>query len=319
MATLGSIIEACEFRTGWTDSAYRSRWREFINSAIREYARRQPWDGLEDTITLVADGTRYLLLPHFVDSIVHIVNKTSKLPVNREGDWDREATGPYVDGTAGTTIAYDKIGIVPALADPAGYAVLQSTHASDLQTISFTGLVATSGASGTGLGSRMGALSVSASGTSPVTLSTLFTRFISISKVTNSNGDFFVFDAGATNRHIAFISRYETDSRFKRLQLMYVPSAGTLFEIKFRYRIQPIVLDEQSPHPAIPFDYIVSEAIAIHYREREQDQKAAIKSGEATRVLEGEAHKDNNFDEPYSRVIPQFPIDPDCPDYFGER
>src|SRR5678815_4373143 len=202
MPTLGQIIESCEFRTGFRDSSYRSRWTEFVNRAIREYARRQPWDGLEDTMTLVADGTRYLLLPPYVDTIVHIVNKSLSVPVNREGDWDREITAPYVAGTVGSTTAYDKIGIVAALADPTGYLVLQSTHASDLQTLSFTGIVSNSGASGTGIGTSLTSLSVPATGTSPVTLSTLFTRLVSISKVTNSNGNFFIYDAGASMRHI---------------------------------------------------------------------------------------------------------------------
>jgi hypothetical protein len=317
MATLAQIIEACEFRTGFKDSAYRARWVEFVNKSIREYSRRQPWEGLEDTITLTANGTKYLYLPHYVDTIVHLINKTLRLPVNREGDWDREATAVYVDGTVGSTIAYDKIGTVAALADPSGYLVLQSTHASDLQSICFNGIASNSGASGTGLADRVSTVSVACTGTSPVTVSTLFTRVISVSKVTNSNGDFFVFDAGASLRHLAYINRYESDSHFKRLQLLYVPAAGTLFELRFRYKVPPVFLDEQSPHPSIPFDYLVSETIATHHREREQDQKAALVSNEATRLLEGEAHKETNFDEPYSRIIPQTYVDPDSPDAYG--
>jgi len=317
MATLAQIIEACEFRTGFKDSSYRTRWVEFVNKAIREYSRRQPWEGLEEVLTLVADGTKYLYLPHYVDTIVHIVNVTSRIPLTREGDWDREATSAYVDQTAGTAIAYDKIGTVAALREPTGYLVLQSTHASDLQTICFNGIAANSGASGTALTDSFTTLSVGATGTSPLTLSTLFTHIVSVGKATISNGDFFVYDAGASMKHTAYINRYSSDSHFKRLQLLYVPAAGTIFELRFRYKVPPIALDEQSPHPSIPFDYLVAETIATHHREREQDQKAALVSNEATRLLEGEAHKETNFDEPYSRIIPQTWIDPDSPDAYG--
>jgi hypothetical protein len=90
-------------------------------------------------------------------------------------------------------------------------------------------------------------LSVSASGTSPVTLSTLFSRLLSVSKSTDANGDFFIFDSGASDAHIGYIGRYDDDSHFKRLQLMFVPSAQTILELRFRYAIPKLVLDEQAP------------------------------------------------------------------------
>lgn len=301
---LGNLIEQLEFQSGFKDSAYRGRWKVFLNMAVREWARRRPWDGLEDTTTLTSDGTKYLILPPYVDSVVSLLNKSQNLPVDRSGDWDREATAVYSQQTAGTVINYDRLGDVPCLRAPTGFLWVSSSHASDLQTLNFTGVVSNSGASGTGLGETYKTLSVASTGTSPVTLSVLFTKLISVSKSTDSNGDFFIYDAGNANAHISFLGRYEDDARFKRLQLMFVPSAQTLFELRFRYKIPKLTQDEQAPHPSVLPDFLIQYALSKHFEEREQLQKAAIKQGSANAVLEAEANKDHNFDEPHSQIIP---------------
>lgn len=313
---LASLIEKLSFQSGFTDSAYRSRWKQFINDAIREHARRRPWEGLEDVTDLSSNGTKFLVLPHYVDSIVHLLNRTQNTPVERSGDWDREATQTYAQATPGAVMNYDRLGDVPLLKNPSGYMWVSSTHASDLQTLCFTGIVANSGASGTGLAESVQTLSVFSTGTSPITLSSLFTKVLSVSKSTDSNGDYFIYDAGASNSRIGYIGRYDDDSHFKRLQLLFVPSAQTIFELRFRYAVPKLALDEQSPHPSVSPDFIIQWALAKHYEERAQLQKSAGKEQQATRVLEAEANKDQNFNEPWSQIIPAL-RDPYSDDYFN--
>jgi len=201
-------------------------------------------------------------------------------------------------------MTYDRIGDVPVLRNPTSYLWFQSTHASDIQSLCFTGIVSNSGASGTGLAQTVQTLSVFASGTSPVTLSTLFSKLLSVSKTTDANGDFFIFDSGASDTHVGYIGRYDDDSHFKRLQLLLVPPSNTIIELRFRYAVPKLVLDEQAPHPSVPPDFIIQYGLSKHYEERAQLQKSTNKEAAANRVLEAEANKDENFNEPNSQMIP---------------
>jgi len=309
---LGYLRRACQLRTGWIGSEYHDQWHNFINEAIREFARVQPWQGLEDVLTVSTDGTEYVILPPFVDSIVHILNKSQHIPVDRAGDWDREASAIYSQRTTGRVLNYDKLGIVPALRDPTGFIWLQSTHASDLGALYISGRVANSGASGTGLQATIRTLSLNGTGTSPLTLSTLFTSIISISKTTDANGDFFFYDAGNFNKHISFLGRYDSQAEFKRIQLLYKPAEQTLLEIRFRHKISPLKDDAQAPHPAVKPDYVINHAIALHHAEQDQLAKAQNQEQKALKVLQDESNKEQNFDEPWSQIVPQqYDDDPD--------
>jgi len=313
---LNELIELCGQKSGFNDSAYRPRWVNFINEAVREFSRRQPWPGLEDLVTVRADGTRYLVLPHYVDTVVSILNLTDMNPVDRSGDWDRNATTVWAQGTAGRACQYDRVGDVPILRAPAGYVWFQSSHASDLQSINVTGLAANSGASGA-LEQTVRTLTVSAAGTSPVTLSVLFTKVFSISKATDSNGNFFFYDAGDSSKHLSYLGSTDSEAAFQRLALLYKPSAGTEFEVRFRYKIPKLTADSQAPHPSVKPDFIVAHALATHWGEQEQLQKQLIQEQKATKTLEADAHKDRNFNEPDNRMTPYIPADYDpAGDYF---
>lgn len=314
--TLGSLIEACAHRTGFSDSAYRPRWISFINEAIREFSRKQPWEGLEDYVTLKTDGTKYLILPHYVDTVVSLLDLTNSCPVERAGDFEVTDPAVWAQQTSGRPYKYTKAGDVPTLTDPTGYLWLQSTHASDVNTIYVTGLVSNSGASGA-MERTFKELSLSATGVTPVTLSTQFVKIFSISKATDTNGDFFIYDAGASNAHIAFLSKTDQASSFKRLALLFKPAVATSLELRFRYRIPQLRQDAQAPHPSVKSDFIVRHAIAIHWEEQEQMQKAQISENKANRVLADETNKELNFNEPHNQMLPNLPDGLDASDdYF---
>ena len=313
---LNELIELCGLKSGFNDSAYRPRWVTFINEAVREFSRRQPWPGLEDLVTVRADGTRYLVLPHYVDTVVSILNLTDMNPVDRSGDWDRNATTVWAQGTAGRACQYDRVGDVAVLQNPSGHVWFQSSHASDLIALNVTGIAANSGASGA-LEETVRSLTVSAAGTSPVTLSVLFTKIFSISKATDTNGNFFFYDAGNASKHVSYLGSTDSEAAFQRLALLYKPAAGTQFELRFRYKIPKLTADSQAPHPSVKPDFIVAHALATHFGEQEQQQKMMIQEQKATKTLEADAHKDRNFNEPDNRMTPYIPADYDpAGDYF---
>lgn len=313
--TLGQLIEACQFKSGYADSAYRPRWVSFVNEAIREFARRQPWDGLEDRTTVKTDGSRYLVLPSFVDSVISVLSITDSLPVERAGDFEKTDPTIWAQQTVGLPYKYTQAGEVAVTKEPAGYLWFQSTHASDVGALYVTGLAANSGASGA-LETTFSELSLSATGTSPVTLSTLFTKIFSISKSSDTNGDFYFYDAAASNAHVSFLSRTDSEARFRRLALLFRPDSQRQFEVRFRYKIPPLRQDAQAPHPAVKADYIVQHALSLHLAEQEQYQRQGAAEAKALKILEAEAQKDLNFQEQWNQMLPNMPPASDASDDF---
>lgn len=298
------LIQECERRSGFNDQNFRYIWSDFLNAGIREFSRSHPWPGLEDIITLNSDGTDYLVLPHFVDTIVQLHNITDGTPVIALDNFSREWPGTYAVRSPGSVQQYYKLGEVAALREPANYVWFQSTSASDIDTIYVTGQVNNSGASGGALATTLKTVSATAAGTSPVTLSVNFASILTISRTTEGNGDFFFYDSGASNQHISFLSQYETQARFRRLQLFSLPAASTAFELKFRYKIPPIRNYYQAPPPGVRDDFLISFALERFYQHQDNMQKSQLQHASTMAILQGEANKEENFNEPDSRIYP---------------
>jgi len=313
---LFGLRTACQTRSGWNDPAFASNWDLWLNESLREHARVSPWQGLEDLIDIVSTGSEYLVLPGHVDSIISILNVTTNSPVRRTGDWDRTQPFVYAQRTTGDVFEYDLIGVVPTIGDPAGYVVVRGSHASDTQNLYVTGLVANSGASGSALALSARTLSITATGISPQTLSTLFTRFTSIGKATNSQGEFFFNDAGASMAPLAWLGKYDDNSAYKRIQLLYKPAAQTTFRIRVRNKPEPLIDDAQAPHPAVKSDFLINHALHLFYASQEQLQKSGWQAQKASKILADETAKDSNHDEPHSQISPHLNYDPDAPYYW---
>lgn len=315
---LGSYIRELESRTGYNDSVFQERWRRYINAAVRDFARKFPWPGLaREWTTTLYSGQRYVVLPHIIDHITGILNVTDQVPILPTGNWEKQAPVIYSNLTQGRPLEYENAGQVATAGDPSGYIWFKSSHASDVNPIYITGYVAASGSSNPAFDLVESVLSINAAGTSPVTLTSLFTGITSIAKATSTNGDFFFFDAGNSNGYISFIPASEQEAAFRRLEFQFVPSADKSVRIKYIPKLPFLSDDTQSPHPAVRPDYVIEKAIAIFQRYQGQYQKGQYHDAVAADTLASEAHKEQNFSEPFSQIQPEIPgtYDPDS-DYF---
>lgn len=317
---LGSYIRECEHRTGMNDSTFQARWREYINAAVRNFARKYPWPGLERELsTTLYSGQRYLTLPHIVDHITEILNVTDLVPIYSRGNWAKQDTALYANLTQGRPLEYRKAGHVATAGDPTGFVWFNSSHASDVDLVYVQGYIQASGSSNPAFDRILQQVSVQAQGVSPVTLTTQFAEIVSISKATSTNGDFFFYDAGNANGYISFIPAGDQDARFRRLEFMFVPDADKSIRLKYIPEIPPLVNDQQSPHPTIKDDFIVEKAIALYQRYQSQYTKAQFHDAEALDTLVSETNKEENFTEPFSQIQPEIPgaFDPDDDWYRG--
>lgn len=307
---LGQLIAECESRSGLHDPAYRTQWVRFLNGAVREFARTRPWDGLEDSVDLLTDGSKYLFAPPYVDTIVGLFNLDVPGEIPRDGPLERLSPTTEAYDTPGRPLVYDRKGEVATIRDPVGHCWFRSSHASDGDLLTIAGLVHNSAASGSALERTIQTLTIAAAGISPVTLTTLFAKIFSIARATEANGDTTFYDAGASDAWISHLSRNQTTAKFSRLQLAYVPPAGTRLRLRFRYTVPYLIEDSEAPHPAVRPDFLINTALASHWQEQEQFQKAQYLEGKASQTLEREANKDANFSEPNSRILPFVYPDP---------
>jgi len=298
----------CETRTGYNDTNFQSRWRDLINAAIRKFARKYPWPGLEREISVtLAANQRYAYLPHYVDSVTSLLNTTDNVPILPGGNWDKQNPSVHSQLTTGTPWEYRKAGDVASTGDPSGYLWFKSSHASDAHNIYVTGYAAVSGGSNTALQTVFASEQIQAQGVSPVTLTTLFTSISSIARASTSNGDFFFFDAGASNAHVSAIPASEIEARFRRLEFLFVPSAAKSVRITYIPRLPRLVNDNESPHPSVSSDVVVELALGLFNRWQQQYQKASFHEAEASRAAQEEAHKEENFSEPFNVIQPEIP------------
>lgn len=318
--TLGQLINFCEDRTGFRDSGFRGIWRGYINAAVRDFARKHPWAGLERQldITLLA-GERLVTLPHHVDHVRAIINRTDNMEIIARGNWENQAPSSYAQRSTGTPLEYRDMGLVATARDPSGYIFFHSSHASDSFTIFATGYAAASGSSNSTFDTILQTTSADASGTAAVTLPVQFSQVISISRATNSNGNYFFFDAGDSNRHISYIPASELEARFRRLEFMFVPNVNKTLTIRYIPVIPNLIDENQSPHPIVKPDYILEKAIGLWQRYQSQYGKAQSHDAAALETLAGETNKETNFGEPISFLAPEFPAtaDPES-DYYRD-
>lgn len=311
--TLQELINECQNRTSHNSSDFTQSWISFINEAVRDYARKHPWAGLEDEYSeVLASGQRFLVFPHYVEDVLTILDTSNHRHIDRDGEFSRQSPAVFSQLTSGRPVSYDLIGDVAATAEPSGYCYVASSNASDVAAVRVQGVVAQSGASGSAIGTTIKTETVTLSGTSPVTLANQFTRFLAISKASVTSGDVTLFDAGNSNKHISFMADYETRARFRRAQFLFVPSARTDLRVRFRYRLPRLVNDDDSLLPGVDPDFVINQALAIYQREEEQYQKGAFHEAKANSTLQSQAHKEQNYGEPFSQIQPQVPFENDA-------
>lgn len=272
---------------------------------MREYQRAHPADSLEDTITLTAT-TRELVLPSFVDSVLSVLNVSAGYPVVRESYFDRSFPHLESQGTGGPVLAYDRLGSVPTTRDPASHIFFSSSHASDVASVSVRGLTTNTAASDS-LRSVISTLTVAATGTTPVTLTTLFTRILSISKATETLGDYTFTDTAP----LSVIPAAEVEAAFQRLRLHYTPATPVALSVRFRHKLPPLTSSSDSPPPNIPSDFIISHALSLYWAEAEQFSKASYAHQAARAVLDDVATHDSLQSESGEQLTPRLFQDPD--------
>lgn len=290
--------------TGRVDTSFNTTLHGFINQSIREWARKRPWLSLKGRQRLFANGTRHLVLPSYMERPVSIFNVSNSLPVEAGGNWDFEFPGRLADQTVGTPIEWQDMGSVATTRAPTGFVSLASDSDSDTSIdVRLTGFSHVSDSSGTPLEFQIVHETISLTGSSPVTATNLFVSIETISKTDDTTGNVTVTDAAA-GRAISRLGPFDPQARFRRLEFIMLPAAGTELEVTFIRQPEELEADTQSAHPSIDEDFLIWNTAGLGLVALGERQAGITFIQKAQQVLDDSDFREKSFGDQFLRTQP---------------
>jgi hypothetical protein len=302
MKTFGDIVTEVQRLTGRNDSGYVDRIKAAVNRAVDEWARVQPWPGLQRVGDITHAGGRELVLPSDIDRVVWIMDKTNKhaLPVS-DDRWDECFPTSYSNDTVGSAYQWEDAGYTPVFTGVTGVLQIWSTGASDAATIYVTGYGQDTAVSGP-MGVHQVVASIALVGATPYTTTAMFSSVDSIGKSADCGGVIKIMSNGAV---VSMLGPLDTEARYRKIRFMNIPAAGTEFKYYGYTRPSRLVSLSQVPPSAVDADYLMWQAAAdIHFTLREGDRSKYCSSRAealAARVIA----KEKMFGDAQSRVVPE--------------
>jgi hypothetical protein len=302
--TRGELVTQIGRLTGRTDTNRQTSIQDFLNQSIREFALLRPWAGLKQNMNAFADGTAFITLPGWVERPMYVFDVSNINPVEPGAIWDYQFETALADKTTGLAIEWRDAGTLPTTKVPTGVLTIESTDAGDTEDIRIAGFSHVSEASGTPLENQIVHETMTLTGTSPVSSSNSYTRVMSISKNADTTGNIYVRDAAASAVLIASLGAFEDQTRYKRLEFLRIPSAGTKFEIRVLRKPIELENDAQSAEPAIPEDYLLWNTAGLELVALGERQAGLTFLQKARALADQEDFKDKNFGDQALQMIP---------------
>lgn len=304
MATRSNILAEAGRRAGRTDTTFLTTLRGFLNEAVREWARKRPWIGLKRRLRMPTNGTRFLVLPSFVERPMELFDVTNASPIMPGANWDYEYPGAHADLQSGQALEWQDMGTVAAVTDPSGRVVVLSSSSADTSIeVTLIGRTRDTAASGTALEYLWTHEDLTLLGTSPVTSTNLFDELTTFSKSTNTAGTV-TCRAASGALPLSRLGRFDNEARYRRLELMRIPAAGSVIELTVQVRPDSLDNDNQSPHPSIDEDFLTWYTAGLGLVSLGERQAGLTFLQKATAILDQVDFRDKAWGDMPNRIIP---------------
>jgi hypothetical protein len=301
MNTRSEIVTQAGRLIGRPDTNFQGTLQDFLNQSIRDWARKRPWASLKRRLTVYATGSRFLILPSFVERPVQVFDVSNIHPVESGGNWDFEFPSALATQTNGIPIEWQDMGTVATISDPSDYISVESDNSGDTEEIRISGFSHVSEASGTALEYEVVHESIALSGTSAVTSTHNYVEVLTIGKANDTTGKVSVRSGGSL---LARLNRYETQARYRRIEFIRVPNSGTQFEITALFKPNELEHDSQTPHPSIEGDFLLWSTAGFGLMSIGERQAGLFYLQKAQAILEQTDFRDKNFGDQFHRMIP---------------
>ena len=219
-----------------------------------------------------------------MSKIIWLLDKTNKREVVfSDLSWDRAYTSSLSQDTAGRAVEAEPAGIQCAVTSISGPLQIYSTAASDVLGVYIQGSKVHTPASGVSINSNYNkhdaVEEVSVAGATPVTSVNTYVAVQAIGKTADSDGAILI---KCGNSIVSIIGPLEREASYRRLALMNIPAANTVF--KYRAYTDPpkLVNTNQTPPPSVSPEYIkwmAASDIYFQMRENERSQAAQATAG----------------------------------------
>ena len=265
--TFSQLVTDVGLRIQKTDTAYKTKIKEFLNAAARRWVTRYPWPELlrEFTITPTA-GSSLVICPKDLDEIMTLYDPTNGIKMRSMNGTERLER--YMDRTTvtGLVTGFSYLGEVGCNVQPASAGVLNVVSDSASDGAAFNILI-----QGVVTSERQFE-EFTLNGTTAVTGSKSFSQVDRISGLAGRTG-VITIKQGATI--LDTLGPQEDTIRRKRLKMVLIPSAATAFTAEGYQRFVPMSRDNDVP--PIPVAEALKEyAYGKSLQEQRQFSKAQI-------------------------------------------
>jgi hypothetical protein len=301
---LANLVTEAERLAGRVDSLFFSRVRRWINEAQEQWATEQPWPQLLREESFTTNGTRSLMLPPRVRTVLWAADQTNQRPLDLMKHWDREFPAAFFGNTLGAAQVIRQMGISAVSRQPATVGPLTfNTLSSDSFSVYVAGLALDTNASGSAEGLYYARETVPIASDGTYTSTTLFSRIDTLGKDDFTPADIQVRD-GASNL-LARIPRDSYQTQYRQLDLLFIPPAGTQIAVQYLTVPEPLVDNAQVPHSSVDPEYLIWYAAGLIHEAQSEVQQSQIKLARAKEILNRRIHKEKNFGDQDWRALPE--------------
>lgn len=306
---LSDIVDRAQELADRKDTKWDARCRRWTNEAIEQWALKLPWPTLKRSEDFTFDSReatgRILTLPQYVLKVLTVADDTNNRVVRRGENPDLDFPLKHLDNSATAALFFRELGFAAVHDQPAAAAALRAqSTVSDAVTIYVAGLAQDTAASGTPDQTYQARESIITSGSSITAGSTLFVRVDTIGKDSDSsNGD--VLISTAADGQLARIYQDDDMSRYRQLEFLGAPTAGTVFQIEYLLKPHPLRASNDFPPPAVDIDYIIWYVTSMIHRAQGNVEEAEVFLARAEGILERNASFEKNAGDQDYRAFPE--------------
>ena len=301
---LANIVLESQRLAGRVDTTFFSRCRRWINEAQEQWALEVPWPTLVREESFPTNGTRSLILPQRVKVVLWVADVENSRPIDVLKHWDREFPASLFQNTGGAPRFSRPMGIQASFRQPAAVGRLTfNTTVSDSFSVYVAGLALDTAASGTAEELYNAREVINIGGTTNYTSTTLWHSVSVLGKDDFTPADLTVRDS-ASNL-IARVSRDAYRSEYRRIDLLLIPDAGTPIAVQYLGGPEPLIDNEQQPHPAVDIEYLLWYTAGMLHSAQGEEQASGIKLARAKEILNRRVLREKQFGDADWRALPE--------------
>jgi len=280
----GTLISHAQQRAGRVDSGYDARTLNFLNEAVTRWAIAKPWDTLKRVVDMPTTGERDLVFPDYVAHVSWLADKSNTKQLDHRTRWDRDFTSSYLSDAEGSASLWKEAEISAVYRQPSTPSVINfvSTSSGESFAAHITGLLQDTNASGTAGEFYFGEEVCTADSGGTCASTRVFQNIISVGKTGVTTG-YVTVNEGSTE--LAKISPNRWTGKYRKVQLMTIPGAGTIFRCGVLVAPPQLTKATHVPHPSINVDYLIWYAAGLIHKAQGDTQIAEICLARADRIL----------------------------------